>query len=161
MAVRPQTNSPLAGQARSIQHPRRGARPALSSAIRSEGAREEQGRGSPGGRGSPRVVAGIETQLLNPPLPLFGIASRDPRSVSARPSSFPQRRRPGPRGLWTMYTRSGVQGSRFGAPAASRPARDPAAWRGELGPPQGPRRGLEDAPESPSRESPEYAGRRL
>ncbi|XP_059851484.1 epithelial-stromal interaction protein 1 isoform X1 [Delphinus delphis] len=60
-----------------------------------------------------------------------------------------------------MYTRSGVQGSGFGAPAASRPARDPAAWRGELGPPQGPRRGLEEAPESPSRESPEHAGRRF
>ncbi|XP_067568971.1 epithelial-stromal interaction protein 1 isoform X3 [Pseudorca crassidens] len=60
-----------------------------------------------------------------------------------------------------MYTRSRVQGSGFGAPAASRPARDPAAWRGELGPPQGPRQGLEDAPESPSRESPEHAGRRF
>ncbi|XP_029066078.1 epithelial-stromal interaction protein 1 isoform X4 [Monodon monoceros] len=60
-----------------------------------------------------------------------------------------------------MYTRSGVQGSGFGAPAASRPARDPAAWRGELGPPEGPRRGLEEAPESPSRESPEHAGRRF
>nr|XP_060143826.1 epithelial-stromal interaction protein 1 isoform X1 [Globicephala melas] len=60
-----------------------------------------------------------------------------------------------------MYTRSRVQGSGFGAPAASRPARDPNAWRGELGPPQGPRQGLEDAPESPSRESPEHAGRRF
>ncbi|XP_068382589.1 epithelial-stromal interaction protein 1 isoform X2 [Eschrichtius robustus] len=60
-----------------------------------------------------------------------------------------------------MYTRTGVQGSGVGAPAASRPARDPPAWRRELGPPQGPRRGLEDAPESPSRESPEHAGRRF
>ncbi|XP_036686990.1 epithelial-stromal interaction protein 1 isoform X3 [Balaenoptera musculus] len=60
-----------------------------------------------------------------------------------------------------MYTRTGVQGSGVGAPAASRPARDPPAWRGELGPPQGPRRGLEEAPESPSRESREHAGRRF
>ncbi|XP_059758499.1 epithelial-stromal interaction protein 1 isoform X5 [Balaenoptera ricei] len=60
-----------------------------------------------------------------------------------------------------MYTRTGVQGSGVGAPAASRPARDPSAWRGELGPPQGPRRGLEEASESPSRESREHAGRRF
>ncbi|XP_057388986.1 epithelial-stromal interaction protein 1 isoform X4 [Balaenoptera acutorostrata] len=60
-----------------------------------------------------------------------------------------------------MYTRTGVQGSGIGAPAASRPARDPPAWRRELGPPQGPRRGLEEALESPSRESPEHAGRRF
>ncbi|XP_023981751.1 epithelial-stromal interaction protein 1 isoform X2 [Physeter macrocephalus] len=60
-----------------------------------------------------------------------------------------------------MYTRSGVQGSGFGAPAASRPARDPPAWGRELGPPQGPRRGLQEAPESPSRESREHAGQRF
>ncbi|KAM9050113.1 epithelial-stromal interaction protein 1 isoform 2-T2 [Megaptera novaeangliae] len=60
-----------------------------------------------------------------------------------------------------MYTRTGVQGSGVGAPAGSRPARDPPAWRRELGPPQGPSRGLEEAPESPSREIPEHAGRRF
>ncbi|XP_066872930.1 epithelial-stromal interaction protein 1 isoform X3 [Kogia breviceps] len=60
-----------------------------------------------------------------------------------------------------MYTRSGVQGSGFGAPVASRPARDPPAWGRELRPPQGPRRGLQEASESPSRESLEHAGQRF
>ena len=60
-----------------------------------------------------------------------------------------------------MYTRTGVQGSVFGAPAASRPTRDPPALRGELGPPQAPKQDLEAAPERPSRESTEAAGPRL
>uniref|UniRef100_A0A8B9WHE3 Epithelial stromal interaction 1 n=1 Tax=Bos mutus grunniens TaxID=30521 RepID=A0A8B9WHE3_BOSMU len=60
-----------------------------------------------------------------------------------------------------MYTRTGVQGSGFGAPAASRPTRDPPALRGELGPPQAPKQDLEAAPERPSRESTETAGPRF
>ncbi|KAF4025568.1 hypothetical protein G4228_017599 [Cervus hanglu yarkandensis] len=56
-----------------------------------------------------------------------------------------------------MNTRTRLQGSGFGAPAASRPTQDPPAWRGELGPPQAPRRDLEATPESPSRESTERA----
>ncbi|XP_068840538.1 epithelial-stromal interaction protein 1 isoform X2 [Capricornis sumatraensis] len=60
-----------------------------------------------------------------------------------------------------MYTGTRVQGSGFGAPAASRPTRDPPAWRGELGSPQAPRQGLEAAPERPSRESTEHAGPRF
>ena len=60
-----------------------------------------------------------------------------------------------------MYTRTGVQGSGFGAPAASRPTRDPPALRGELGPPQAPKQDLEAAPERPSRESTEAAGPRF
>ncbi|XP_025118816.3 epithelial-stromal interaction protein 1 isoform X3 [Bubalus bubalis] len=60
-----------------------------------------------------------------------------------------------------MYTRTGVQGSGFGAPAASRPTRDPPALRGELGPPQAPKQDLEAAPERPSRESTEPVGPRF
>nr|XP_020745164.1 epithelial-stromal interaction protein 1 isoform X1 [Odocoileus virginianus texanus] len=56
-----------------------------------------------------------------------------------------------------MYTRARLQGSGFGAPAASRPTQDPPAWRGELGPPQAPTGGLEATPESSSRESTERA----
>ncbi|CAI9178484.1 unnamed protein product [Rangifer tarandus platyrhynchus] len=56
-----------------------------------------------------------------------------------------------------MYTRARLQGSGFGAPAASRPTQEPPAWRGELGPPQAPTGVLEATPESPSRESRERA----
>ncbi|XP_062957604.1 epithelial-stromal interaction protein 1 [Cynocephalus volans] len=84
-----------------------------------------------------------ETQLLQPlPLPL-GIASRDSLA------SLPQRRRSGPRAL-TMYTRSELVGSRLGA-------RDPQRQPREL---PGQSQDLEEAPQSPSRDSPEQAGQR-
>ncbi|XP_055282014.1 epithelial-stromal interaction protein 1 [Moschus berezovskii] len=60
-----------------------------------------------------------------------------------------------------MYTRTRVQGSGFGVPVASHPTQDLPAWRGALGPPQAPRRGLEAAPESTSRESRKHAGPRF
>nr|XP_015099181.1 epithelial-stromal interaction protein 1 isoform X2 [Vicugna pacos] len=60
-----------------------------------------------------------------------------------------------------MYTRSRVLGSGSGVPAASRPARDPSVRSRELGPPEGPRPGLEATPESPSLESPERTAPRF
>ncbi|XP_010979168.3 epithelial-stromal interaction protein 1 isoform X2 [Camelus dromedarius] len=60
-----------------------------------------------------------------------------------------------------MYTRSRVLGAGSRVPAASRPARDPSVRSRELGPPEGPRPGLEATPESPSLESPERAAPRF
>ncbi|XP_047409425.1 epithelial-stromal interaction protein 1 isoform X3 [Sciurus carolinensis] len=49
-----------------------------------------------------------------------------------------------------MYTRSKVVGSKLGASSASQ---DASGWRGELGPLQSQRQGVEATPKSPSRES--------
>nr|XP_027784631.1 epithelial-stromal interaction protein 1 isoform X3 [Marmota flaviventris] len=54
-----------------------------------------------------------------------------------------------------MYTRSKVVGSRLGATPASQ---DPSGGRGELGPLQSQRQGVEAAPGAPSRESLGHAG---
>ncbi|XP_048656921.1 epithelial-stromal interaction protein 1 isoform X8 [Marmota marmota marmota] len=56
-----------------------------------------------------------------------------------------------------MYTRSKVVGSRLGATPASQ---DPSGGRGELGPLQSQRQGVEAAPGAPSRESLGHAGQR-
>uniref|UniRef100_A0A8D2ANI7 Epithelial stromal interaction 1 n=1 Tax=Sciurus vulgaris TaxID=55149 RepID=A0A8D2ANI7_SCIVU len=49
-----------------------------------------------------------------------------------------------------MYTRSKVVGSKLGASSASQ---DASGWRGEVGPLQSQRQGVEATPKSPSRES--------
>ncbi|XP_025730618.1 epithelial-stromal interaction protein 1 isoform X3 [Callorhinus ursinus] len=60
-----------------------------------------------------------------------------------------------------MFTRTRVVGSGLGASPAPRPAQDPPGRHPEPGRLQGPRRGLEAAPQSPAQESPGLAGQWL
>ncbi|XP_021553602.1 epithelial-stromal interaction protein 1 [Neomonachus schauinslandi] len=60
-----------------------------------------------------------------------------------------------------MFTRTRVMGSGLGASPAPGRARDPPGRRPEPGRLQGPRRGVEAAPQSPAQESPGLAGQRL
>ncbi|XP_032258841.1 epithelial-stromal interaction protein 1 isoform X1 [Phoca vitulina] len=57
-----------------------------------------------------------------------------------------------------MFTRTRVVGSGLGASPAPRPARDPPERRPEPGRLQGPRHGVEAAPQSPAQESPGLPG---
>ncbi|KAF0874350.1 ESIP1 protein, partial [Crocuta crocuta] len=59
-----------------------------------------------------------------------------------------------------MFARTPVVGSGLGASPAPRPARDPPGQHPEPGQLQGPRAGLEAAPQSSSREGPGLAGQR-
>ncbi|XP_027959473.1 epithelial-stromal interaction protein 1 isoform X4 [Eumetopias jubatus] len=60
-----------------------------------------------------------------------------------------------------MFTRTRVVGSGLGASPAPRPAQDPPGRHPEPGRLQGPRRGVEAAPQSPAQESPGLAGQWL
>nr|XP_035946919.1 epithelial-stromal interaction protein 1 isoform X5 [Halichoerus grypus] len=60
-----------------------------------------------------------------------------------------------------MFTRTRVVGSGLGASPAPRPARDPPERRPEPGRLQGPRHGVDAAPQSAAQESPGLAGQRL